>query len=59
MIRDQKPLSDASLRDCLPAEISPRNWYELLNGKVFFLALEGSYARDVANLRGQENGWCW
>lgn len=36
VIRDQKPLSDASLRDCLPPEISPRNWYELLNGKVFF-----------------------
>lgn len=36
VIRDQKPLSDASLRDCLPAETSPRNWYELLNGKVFF-----------------------
>ena len=36
VIRDQKPLSDASLRDCLPPDISPRNWYELLNGKVFF-----------------------
>lgn len=36
VIRDQKPMSDSSLRDCLPPGISPRNWYELLNKKVFF-----------------------
>ena len=35
-IRDQRPMSDSTLRDCLPSDISPRQWYEFLNSKVFF-----------------------
>jgi hypothetical protein len=35
VIRDQKPLSDAALNKCLKG-MSPRQWYETLNGKVFF-----------------------
>ena len=35
-VRDQKPMSDRTLRDCLPADISPQQWYEFLNRKVFF-----------------------
>jgi hypothetical protein len=35
-IRDQKPMSDGGLVRALPGDISPREWYELLNEKVFF-----------------------
>lgn len=35
VIRDQKPMSDARLMKCLEST-TPRQWYELLNSKVFF-----------------------
>lgn len=35
VIRDQKPLRENSLRKCL-IDLTPREWYELLNSKVFF-----------------------
>ena len=35
-VRDQRPMNDSTLRDCLPSDISPRQWYEFLNSKVFF-----------------------
>jgi hypothetical protein len=35
VIRDQKPMSDAGLRKCLQG-MTPREWYEILNRKVFF-----------------------
>ena len=35
-IRDQIPMDDNGLRRCLPQTISPRDWYEFLNRKVFF-----------------------
>ena len=39
-IRDQLPMDDAGLRRCLPAQISPSDWYRFLNGKVFFWLTE-------------------
>ena len=36
VIRDQMPMDDKGLERCLPAHITPRDWYELLNSKVFF-----------------------
>ena len=36
VIRDQIPMTDERLRRCLPAHITPSEWYELLNCKVFF-----------------------
>jgi hypothetical protein len=36
VIRDQKPMSDAALRKCLTDGITPSQWYEILNAKVFF-----------------------
>ncbi len=36
IIRDQKPMSDSALRTCLTDGITPSQWYEILNGKVFF-----------------------
>jgi hypothetical protein len=35
VIRDQKPMRETSLRNCLIG-MTPREWYELLNRKVFF-----------------------
>ena len=36
VVRDQKPMGDAALRRCLAGGMHPADWYELLNGKVFF-----------------------
>lgn len=36
VVRDQIPMDDAGLLRCLPKHISPRDWYQLLNKKVFF-----------------------
>jgi len=36
MVRDQKPMDDAGLARCLGGGLVPRDWYRLLNGKVFF-----------------------
>lgn len=41
VVRDQIPMSDAGLERALPSRIKPRDWYALLNAKVFFwLSLE-------------------
>src|SRR5689334_13986459 len=34
VIRDQKPMREGALRKCL-REMSPQQWYEMLNGRVF------------------------
>jgi hypothetical protein len=36
VIRDNKPMSDSALRKCLEDELTPYQWYKLLNGKTFF-----------------------
>jgi len=36
VIRDQKPMSDAALQKCLTHGMTPAEWYETLNRKVFF-----------------------
>jgi hypothetical protein len=36
VIRDQKPMSDAALRKCLDEGMTPQDWYQLLNSKIFF-----------------------
>ena len=38
VVRDQGPINEKKLRQALPEHISPRDWYEFLNGKVFFWA---------------------
>jgi hypothetical protein len=39
-LRDQKPMTDARLEQGLNGAATPREWYELLNGKVFFWATQ-------------------
>jgi hypothetical protein len=36
VIRDQIPMSDWALRKCLQGGLEPRDWYRLLNCRVFF-----------------------
>ena len=38
VIRDQKPMSDRGLVRSLPRSVTPKDWYRLLNSKVFFWA---------------------
>lgn len=36
VIRDNKPLLESRLRTCLQDGLSPRDWYQMLNRRVFF-----------------------
>src|SRR5262245_1519796 len=36
VIRDQIPMNDIGLRRCLPEHMTPGDWYQLLNSRVFF-----------------------
>lgn len=45
VIRDQMVMSDADLERCLPAHLSPSDWYQLLNTKCFFCLTEARLHR--------------
>jgi hypothetical protein len=51
VVRDQKPMREAALKDCLEEDLSPSEWYQLLNGKVFFWS---THERLIRLLRGRE-----
>jgi hypothetical protein len=36
VIRDQKPMSESALQKCLDSGLTPREWYLILNQRVFF-----------------------
>jgi hypothetical protein len=36
VVRDQLPMTDEGLLRCLPKQITPSDWYKLLNQKTFF-----------------------
>jgi len=40
VVRDQIPMSDAGLERCLQEGLSPGDWYEILNARVFFWLTE-------------------
>jgi hypothetical protein len=44
VVRDQKPMSDQGLKKCLDG-MKPREWYRLLNQKVFFWVSEERLVR--------------
>lgn len=54
VIRDQKPMSDAGLRRCLTG-ITPREWYLILNAKVFFWPTD-ERLRRLLNARAYRAG---
>ncbi len=45
VVRDQKPMDDAGLRRCLQDGLAPRDWYHLLNDRVFFWLTRGRLHR--------------
>ncbi len=45
VIRDQKPMTASALNKCLMDNMTPREWFELLNGRVFFWLSEARLAR--------------
>ena len=53
-IRDQRPLSDEGLLNCL-TDMSPREWYTLLNGKVFFWLNEVRLIKLLGTYRHRDN----
>jgi hypothetical protein len=40
VVRDQKPMTDSSLRRALRDGLTPEDWYRLLNARVFFWLTE-------------------
>lgn len=54
VLRDQKPMSEKRLKQCLQDGLTPEDWYELLNAKVFFWV---SYERltTLLNARAYRN----
>jgi hypothetical protein len=36
IVRDQKPMTDPALLQCLRDGLTPRDWYRTLNAKIFF-----------------------
>ena len=44
-IRDQKPMTDSGLNRALTDDLRPRDWYRILNSKVFFWPSEGRLQR--------------
>lgn len=56
IVRDQKPMDDRGLRRALQDGLSASDWYQILNGKVFFWLAEDRlerflYARAYRNER--------
>ncbi len=57
VIRDQKPMDDAGLRRCLQDGLTPADWYQLLNVRVFFWLTRARLHRllDARPYRGAEH----
>ena len=53
LVRDQSPMSDKALLRCLTDGMTPRDWYRLLNGKVFFWTSERRLERLLAARAGR------
>ncbi len=45
VVRDQKPLDEAGLLRCLQDGLTPKDWYRLLNARVFFWLSRGRLHR--------------
>ncbi|MDB5603425.1 MAG: hypothetical protein JWP25_325 [Bradyrhizobium sp.] len=36
IVRDQKPMTESALKRCLPEDVTPKEWFEILNDRAFF-----------------------
>lgn len=48
LIRDQSPMPPAALARCLDLGLTPQDWYDLVNGKVYFWLDQDRLARHMA-----------
>jgi hypothetical protein len=55
VLRDQKPMSDARLANCLTDGIRPSQWYSFLNAKTFFWATPARLLTLLAAYSGDEH----
>ena len=53
VIRDQRPMPPDALRAVLTNGVTPRQWYEFLNGKVFFWPTKDRLNRMLRAYSGQ------
>lgn len=53
VIRDQRPMPPSSLQRCLQEGLTPREWYDLINAKVFFWIDHDRLGRHVAACAGR------
>ncbi|MCW5622262.1 MAG: hypothetical protein KIS79_14240 [Burkholderiales bacterium] len=53
VIRDQRPMPPSSLQKCLQEGLTPRDWYDLVNAKVFFWIDQDRLGRHVAACAGR------
>jgi hypothetical protein len=51
VIRDQCPMPPPALMRCLDAGLTPQDWYDLVNAKVFFWLQPERFARHLAACR--------
>ena len=54
-LRDQKPMSDAALRHALRGDLTPADWYRVLNARVFFWTTPERLASLVEGSKGISN----
>ncbi len=52
LINDQAPMSEAALRKCL-VDLTPREWYESLNRRVFFWPMRSRLEKHLATRLGR------
>lgn len=57
VVRDQLPMDDKGLTRCLSDGLTPRDWYRLLNSRVFFWLTKDRLIRllSAGTYRGQEH----
>jgi hypothetical protein len=36
IVRDQKPMTESALKKCLAKDLTPKQWFEILNDRAFF-----------------------
>ena len=36
VVRDQKPMTESALKKCLAKDVTPKQWFEILNSRAFF-----------------------
>lgn len=54
ILRDQSPMPEAALERCLVDGLTPADWYETINGAVYFWVDPGRMTRHLVAQRGPQ-----